>query len=85
MPMPVTVLGTAHGWLYALFLPVGRRPRLRARWSLKGAVLASSRHHPFLSFVAGKAARSPQDDARRARMTPPLILQPTSPHSEDIR
>jgi integral membrane protein len=53
VPEPVTVLGTAHGWLYALFFLSAIDLALRARWSLKGAVVAIvCGTIPFLSFVA---------------------------------
>jgi integral membrane protein len=50
---PVTVLGTAHGWLYALFFLSAVDLALRAKWSLKGAIAALvGGTIPFLSFVA---------------------------------
>ena len=50
---PVVVLGTAHGWLYALFFLSAVDLALRAKWSLKGAVLTVvAGTVPFLSFVA---------------------------------
>jgi integral membrane protein len=53
IPEPVTVLGTAHGWLYALFFLAAVDLGLRAKWSLKGAVLTLvAGTIPFLSFVA---------------------------------
>ncbi len=53
IPGPVTVLGTAHGWLYALFFLSAVDLALRAKWSLKGAVVALVLGTiPFLSFVA---------------------------------
>jgi integral membrane protein len=53
IPGPVTVLGTAHGWLYALFFLSAVDLALRARWSLKGSVIALvAGTVPFLSFVA---------------------------------
>ena len=53
MPTPVTILGTAHGWLYALFFLSAVDLALRAKWSLKGAVIALvCGTIPFLSFVA---------------------------------
>ena len=52
MPTPVTVLGTAHGWLYALFFLSAVDLALRAKWSLKGAVIAIvCGTIPFLSFA----------------------------------
>ena len=53
MPTPVTILGTAHGWLYALFFLSAVDLALRAKWSLKGAIAALvAGTIPFLSFVA---------------------------------
>ena len=53
IPEPVTVLGTAHGWLYALFFLSAIDLALRARWSLKGTVLTVlAGTVPFLSFLA---------------------------------
>ncbi len=53
MPTPVTILGTAHGWLYALFFLSAVDLALRARWTLKGAIVALVLGTiPFLSFVA---------------------------------
>jgi integral membrane protein len=53
IPEPVTVLGTAHGWLYALFFLSAVDLALRAKWSLKGSVVALlAGTVPFLSFVA---------------------------------
>ena len=50
---PVVVLGTAHGWLYALFFLSAVDLALRAKWTLKGAVLTVvAGTVPFLSFVA---------------------------------
>ncbi len=56
IPEPVTVLGTAHGWLYALFFLSAVDLALRAKWTLKGAVVALVLGTiPFLSFVAERA------------------------------
>ena len=53
MPTPVTILGTAHGWLYALFFLSAVDLALRAKWSLKGSILTLvAGTIPFLSFVA---------------------------------
>jgi integral membrane protein len=53
MPTPVTILGTAHGWLYALFFLSAVDLALRAKWSLTGAIAAlAAGTIPFLSFVA---------------------------------
>ncbi|WP_116452451.1 DUF3817 domain-containing protein [Blastococcus litoris] len=52
IPEPVTVLGTAHGWLYALFFLSAVDLALRAKWSLKGtAITLVLGTIPFLSFV----------------------------------
>jgi integral membrane protein len=56
IPGPVTVLGTAHGWLYALFFLSAVDLALRAKWTLKGAVVALVLGTiPFLSFVAERS------------------------------
>ena len=50
---PVAVIGTAHGFLYCVYLLAAFDLALRARWSAKGTVfvlLAGT--IPFLSFVA---------------------------------
>lgn len=53
MPTPVTVLGTAHGWLYALFFLSAVDLALRAKWSLKGSILTLlAGTIPFVSFIA---------------------------------
>ncbi len=53
MPTPVTILGTAHGWLYALFFLSAVDLALRAKWTLKGTVLTLvAGTVPFLSFLA---------------------------------
>ena len=50
---PVVVLGTAHGWLYALFFLSAVDLALRAKWSLKGSIATLiAGTIPFLSFVA---------------------------------
>ena len=57
MPTPVTVLGTAHGWLYALFFLSAVDLALRAKWSLKGSALTIlAGTVPFLSFYAERNA-----------------------------
>ena len=59
MPTPVTILGTAHGWLYALFFLSAVDLALRAKWSLKGTVLTVlAGTVPFLSFVAERTSRA---------------------------
>lgn len=56
IPQPVTVLGTAHGWLYALFFLSAVDLALRAKWTLKGAVVTLvAGTIPFLSFVAERS------------------------------
>ncbi len=52
---PVAVIGTAHGWLYAIFFVTACDLALRARWSLKGTVLVAGTV-PILSFVAERIA-----------------------------
>ncbi|MCW2580935.1 MAG: conserved rane protein of unknown function [Blastococcus sp.] len=53
VPEPVSVLGTAHGWLYALFFLSAVDLALRAKWTLKGAILTLiAGTVPFLSFYA---------------------------------
>ena len=54
---PVTVIGTAHGWLYAIFFVTACDLALRARWTLKGTVLVVvAGTVPILSFVAERIA-----------------------------
>jgi integral membrane protein len=49
----VTVVGPAHGFLYALFALAAFDLALRAKWSPKGTVLTLvAGTIPFLSFVA---------------------------------
>ena len=53
IPGPVSVLGTAHGWLYFLFFLATVDLALRAKWSAKGTVLTLvAGTVPFLSFYA---------------------------------
>ncbi|MGY1813122.1 DUF3817 domain-containing protein [Blastococcus sp. SYSU D00820] len=53
VPGPVAVIGTAHGFLYAVYLLAAFDLALRARWSAKGTVLVLlAGTIPFLSFVA---------------------------------
>jgi integral membrane protein len=53
MPGPVAVVGTGHGFLYAVYLLSAFDLALRARWSAKGTVLVLlAGTVPFLSFVA---------------------------------
>jgi integral membrane protein len=57
MPTPVTILGTAHGWLYALFFLSAVDLAVRAKWSIRGAVLTIlAGTVPFLSFYAERTA-----------------------------
>jgi integral membrane protein len=52
-PGPVAVLGTAHGWLYALFAIATVDLALRSRWKPVSAVLVLlAGTVPFLSFFA---------------------------------
>ncbi len=52
-PGPVAVIGTAHGFLYAVYLLAAFDLALRARWSAKGTLLVLlAGTVPFLSFVA---------------------------------
>lgn len=54
---PVAVIGTAHGWLYAIFFVTACDLALRARWSVKGSVLVLlAGTVPILSFVAERIA-----------------------------
>ena len=53
MPGPVAVIGTAHGFLYCVYLLAAFDLALRARWTAKGTVLVLlAGTIPFLSFVA---------------------------------
>ena len=50
---PVAVVGTGHGFLYAVYLLTAFDLALRARWSARGTVLVLlAGTVPFLSFVA---------------------------------
>ncbi|MGY1594386.1 DUF3817 domain-containing protein [Geodermatophilus sp. SYSU D00708] len=54
---PVAVIGTLHGWLYAIFFVTACDLALRARWTLKGSVLVLvAGTIPILSFVAERIA-----------------------------
>ncbi len=54
---PVAVIGTAHGWLYAIFFVTACDLALRARWTLKGTILVLlAGTVPILSFVAERIA-----------------------------
>jgi integral membrane protein len=53
MPGPVAVVGTAHGFLYCVYLLAAFDLALRARWTAKGTILVLlAGTVPFLSFVA---------------------------------
>ncbi len=53
VPGPVVVVGTAHGWLYALFAIATVDLALRARWTVKGTLLTLvAGTVPILSFFA---------------------------------
>jgi integral membrane protein len=53
MDTPVAIVGTTHGFLYAVYLLAAFDLALRARWSAKGTVLVLlAGTVPFLSFVA---------------------------------
>ena len=53
MPGPVAVIGTAHGFLYAVYLLAAFDLALRARWTALGTVLVLlAGTIPFFSFVA---------------------------------
>ena len=54
---PVSVIGTAHGWLYFIFFLTACDLALRARWTLKGTVLVLvAGTVPVLSFAAERIA-----------------------------
>ncbi len=56
VPAPVQVVGTAHGWLYALFAIATVDLALRAKWTLKGTVLTLvAGTVPILSFFAERS------------------------------
>jgi integral membrane protein len=53
MPGPVAVVGTAHGFLYCVYLLAAFDLALRGRWTAKGTILVLlAGTVPFLSFVA---------------------------------
>ena len=57
MREPVVVLGTAHGWLYALFFLSAVDLARRAKWTVKGSVLTIlAGTIPFLSFYSERNA-----------------------------
>ena len=50
---PVSVIGTAHGFLYCVYLLAAFDLALRGRWTAKGTILVLlAGTIPFLSFVA---------------------------------
>jgi integral membrane protein len=52
-PGPVAVIGTAHGFLYAVYLLAAFDLALRARWTALGTVLVLlAGTVPFVSFIA---------------------------------
>ncbi len=54
---PVSVIGTAHGWLYFVFFLTACDLAVRARWTLRGTVLTLvAGTVPILSFVAERNA-----------------------------
>lgn len=54
---PVAVIGTLHGWLYAIFFVTACDLALRAWWSLKGTILVLlAGTVPILSFLAERIA-----------------------------
>jgi integral membrane protein len=53
VPGPVAVIGTAHGFLYIVYLIAAFDLALRARWSAKGTVLVLlAGTIPVMSFIA---------------------------------
>ena len=66
MPGPVAVVGTGHGFLYAVYLLTAFDLALRARWSAKGTVLVLlAGTVPFLSFVAERKVTARMRAGRR--------------------
>jgi integral membrane protein len=64
---PVTVLGTAHGWLYFIFFLTALDLAVRARWTLKDTVLTVlAGTVPVLSFYAERVATRRTRSGRRA-------------------
>ena len=57
MDGPVSVIGTAHGWLYFIFFLTACDLAVRARWSLRDTVLTVlAGTVPLLSFYAERVA-----------------------------
>ena len=66
MPGPVSVIGTAHGFLYMVYLLTAFDLALRARWTAKGTVLVLlAGTIPFLSFVAERTVTRKTRAGRR--------------------
>ena len=81
MPEPVTVLGTAHGWLYGLFFLSAVDLALRAKWTLKGTLLTVlAGTVPFLSFCR----RAPRAPARPAPASASDAAAPPTPSTPRI-
>jgi integral membrane protein len=65
-PGPVAVVGTAHGFLYAVYLLAAFDLALRAKWTAKGTVLVLlAGTVPFLSFVAERIVTRKTRDGER--------------------
>ena len=86
LPTPVTILGTAHGWLYALFFLCAVDLAVRAKWSLKGSVIALVAGTAPVPLLRRRAHGHPQDACRRTRVTPAPLPHPEPPSDpEDLR
>ena len=79
---PVVVLGTAHGWLYALFFLSAVDLALRAKWTLKGSALDHPGGHHALPVLLRRAQR-PRGRPAPASASDPA--DPPLPHPEDLR
>jgi integral membrane protein len=76
MPQMVSVVGVAHGWLYALLLITAYMLGRKAGWPLsRVVVIALAGTVPFLSFVAEHYART--DVNRRIAETEAYYSDPT--------
>jgi integral membrane protein len=63
---PVAVIGTAHGFLYAVYLLAAFDLALRARWTAKGTVLVLlAGTIPFFSFIAERTVTRKTRAGRR--------------------
>jgi integral membrane protein len=63
---PVAVIGTAHGFLYAVYLLSAFDLALRARWTAKGTVLVLlAGTVPFVSFIAERTVTRKTRAGRR--------------------